>query len=374
MVTTTSYSSKEIMMHSVKYLFLIVFSSLISQFAYSQSAKNTNVDIFVKSTPENVTWGYLPLGRQPIVKVKPGQKIAIDTLSHQGIINGIDPVKFFQNGGVKEIELLPELMDVYKNVPKPKDSGAHVMTGPIYVEGAEPGDLLEVRIIDLKFRVPYGVNNSNKGGGVLPEVHEKAYPKIIRFDLKRNVALFSPGVEIPLAPFMGIMALLPSDGLSSTRPPGTYGGNMDMNRLTKGSSLYLPVVNSGALFYTGDAHAVQGDGEVNGTAIETSLTPVFQFIVHKNKGSTMKFPRAEDAKNYYVMGMDRDLNIALKEPVNETVHFLKLEKGMSAEDAYSFASIAVNYVVGEAVDDVLMIYGEIPKKNFVAKTKFWSQK
>ncbi len=361
-------------MPSKKSFIFIIISIAISQLAFSQTTNKGKIDIHVNSTPENVTWGYLPLGRQPIIKVKPGQKVAVDTLSHQGIINGIDPVKFFQNGGVKESELLPELLNVYKNVPKPKDSGAHVMTGPIYVEGAEPGDMLEVRMIDLKFRVPYGVNNSNKGGGVLPELHEKAYPKVIRFDLKRNVALFSPGVEVPLVPFMGTMALLPSDGLSSTRPPGTYGGNMDMNRLTKGSSLYLPVVNSGALFYTGDAHAVQGDGEVNGTAIETALTPIFQFIVHKNKGSAMKWPRAEDAKNYYVMGMDRDLNIAMKEAVNETVNFLKAEKGMTAEDAYAFASIAVNYIVGEVVDDVLMIYGEIPKKNFLAKTKFWSQK
>ena len=190
-------------MHSIRHLFFIAITALFSQFVYGQSPKNTTIDVFVKSTPENVTWGYLPLGRQAIVKVKPGQKIAIDTLSHQGIINGIDPVKFFQNGGVKESELLPELMDVYKNVPKPKDSGAHVMTGPIYIEGAEPGDLLEVRMIDLKFRVPYGVNNSNKGGGVLPEIHEKAYPKIIRFDLKRNVALFSSLVTCSLGMFIG---------------------------------------------------------------------------------------------------------------------------------------------------------------------------
>ncbi len=196
---------------------------------------------------------------------------------------------------------------------------------------------------------------------------------MIRLDLKRNVALFAPGIEIPLSPFMGTMALLPEESLTSTRPPGSYGGNMDLKRLTAGSSLYLPVKQTGALFYTGDSHAVQGDGEVNGTAIEASLTPVLRFIVHKGKGSSLKWPRAEDAKNYYVMGMDRDLNIAMKEAVIETINFLKSEKGLSAEDAYALASISVNYIVGEAVDDVLMIYGEIPKVIFKKKTPFWSK-
>src|SRR3954468_10856820 len=134
--------------------------------------------------------------------------------------------------------------------------------------------------------------------------------------------------------------------------------------LTSGSSLYLPVYHAGGLFYTGDSHAVQGDGEVNGTAIEASLTPVLQFVVHKGAGRAMKWPRAEDANNYYLMGMDRDLDLALKDAAQETIKFLQKERGLSAEDAYSLASVAVNYVVAEAVDDVLMVYGEIPKKIF----------
>ena len=130
---------------------------------------------------------------------------------------------------------------------------------------------------------------------------------------------------------------------------------------------------AGALFYTGDSHAVQGDGEINGTAIEASLTPILQFIVHKGAGRAMQWPRAEDADNYYVMGMDRDLDTALKEAARETIVFLQKERGLSAEDAYSLASIAVNYVVGEAVDDVLMVYGAIPKKIFTSNRAFWSK-
>jgi len=215
------------------------------------------------------------------------------------------------------------------------------------------------------------VNNSGKGAGVLPELHGAPYPKIIRLDTERRVALFAPGIEIPLQPFMGIIAVQPPQPLLNTRPPGIYGGNMDFNRLTTGASLYLPVYHPGALFYTGDSHAVQGDGEVNGTAIEASLTPVLQFVVHKGAGRAMKWPRAEDANYYYLMGMDRDLDAALKEAVQEAVRWLERERGLSAADAYSLASIGVNFTVAEAVDDVQMVYAAIPKKLFATNPPFW---
>jgi len=311
-----------------------------------------------------VVWGYLPAGRAPVLTVRSGQTVRIDTVSHQGLINGTDPVKFFGAAGIAPGEVLPDAIEIYAKTPRPKDAGAHVLTGPIAVEGSEPGDMLEVRIVDLEFRVPYGVNNSNKGTGVLPDLHAGPYPKVIRFDLQRRVALFAPGIEVPLAPFMGIMAVMPPQALANTRPPGIYGGNMDFNRLTVGARLYLPVHQPGALFYTGDSHAVQGDGEINGTAIEASLSPVLQFVVHKGAGRGMKWPRAEDDANWYVMGMDVDLDAALKNAAEETIAFLQREKGLSPADAYSLASIAVNYVIAEAVDHVQMVYGAIPKKIF----------
>jgi acetamidase/formamidase len=330
-----------------------------------------NIDAHVASTPQTVSWGHLPAGRQPVLRIRSGQTVSIDTVSHQGIINNVDPVQFFAAGGIAAGEVLQDALDIYQKGERPKDSGAHVLTGPIYVEGAQAGDMLEVRMLDFKFRVPYGVNNSNKGSGVLPELHAGPYPKIIRFDLQRRVALFAPGIEVPLVPFMGIMTVQPPAPLANTRPPGIYGGNMDFNRLTTGASLYLPVYQAGALFYTGDSHAVQGDGEINGTAIEASLTPVLQFVVHKGMGRTMKWPRAEDAENYYVMGMDVDLDVAMKEAAQETIAFLQQEKGLSAADAYSLASIAVNYIVAEAVDHVLMVYGAIPKKLFRTNREYW---
>jgi acetamidase/formamidase len=332
------------------------------------------VDAHLPSTPATVVMGELPAGRKPVLTVKSGQTVRIDTISHQGLLSGMDPVKFFSAAGIPANEVLKDAMDVYPMVGKrPKGAGAHVLTGPIYIEGAEPGDLLEVRVRHIDFRVPYGVNNSNKGSGVLPAVHTQPYPKIIKFDLQRRVALFAPGIEVPLVPFMGIMTVAPpGEKLASTRPPGIYGGNMDFNRLTTGSSLYVPVHQRGALFYTGDAHAVQGDGEINGTAIEASLTPVLQFIVHKGAGREMKWPQAEDARNYYVMGMDVDLNVAMREAAEETVKFLGRTRGLSPQDAYSLASIGVNYIVAEAVDHVLMIYGEIPKKLFATNKPFWA--
>jgi len=324
-----------------------------------------NIDARVPSNPDTVVWGYLPAGRAPVLTVRSGQTVEIDTVSHQGLINGTDPVSFFGVQGIAANEVLPDAIAIYSKAPRPKDAGAHVLTGPIAIDGAEAGDMLEVRMVDFRFRTPYGVNNSNKGTGVLPDLHAKPYPKVIRFDVGRRVALFAPGIEVPLVPFMGILAVMPPEALANTRPPGIYGGNMDFNRLTVGARLYLPVHQRGALFYTGDSHAVQGDGEINGTAIEASLTALLQFTLHKGGGKTMKWPRAEDAENFYVMGMDVDLDAALKQAAEETVNFLQREKGLSAADAYALASIAVNYTVGEAVDQVQMVYGAIPKKLFV---------
>jgi acetamidase/formamidase len=331
-------------------------------------------DAHLRSTKDTVVRGHLPAGRKPVLTVKSGQIVRIDTVSHQGITR-TDPVKFFGQAGIPASEVLPDAIEIAGSVPIPKGASSHVLTGPIYVEGAEPGDMLEVRILQLDFRVPYGVNNSNKGTGVLPEVNTGPYPKIIKFDLQRRVALFAPGIEIPLVPFMGTMIVSPPEGaLPSLRPPGVYGGNMDLNRLTTGATLYLPVHQRGALFYTGDSHAVQGDGEINGTAIEASLTPTLQFIVHKGAGRTMKWPRAEDRNNYYVMGMDVDLNVAMKEAARETVEFLGRERGLTPADAYSLASIGVDYGVAEAVDHVLVIYGAIPKKLFSSNPPYWSSR
>jgi acetamidase/formamidase len=352
---------------------LALLSLYIAAFAVPALAQQ-KPDVRVPSTLGNVVRGHIPANVPPIMRVSPGQLVTIDTLSHQGINTGDDPIAFFARGGIKSDEVLKDAVDIYGRIKPPPGGGTHVLTGPIYIEGAEPGDMLEVRVVDVLFRVPYGVNFSSKGVGVVPELLTEPVFRIIRLDLERRVALLTPEIEVPLAPFMGIMAVAPPPDIQSvsSRPPGAFGGNLDLKQLTRGSTVYLPVYNAGALFFTGDAHAAQGDGEVDGTAIETSLTPVLQFFVHKGKGKSLNWPRAENATHYITMGIDKDLNLALKHAVQETVNFLIQEKGLDAKTAYALASIAVDFRVAEAVNLNQMVYGMIPKALFVKeRAAYW---
>jgi acetamidase/formamidase len=351
-----------------------LFTGLTAAHAQSVPPKATP-DHSLKSTPETVVWGYLAADVPPVLAIRSGQTVRIDTVSHQGVINMTDPVTFFGRAGIPREQVLQDALDIYEKEPHPGGSGAHVLTGPIYIEGAEPGDMLEVRIHQLDHRVPYGVNNAGPRTGVVIDMLPGPTPKIIRFDLQRKVALFSQDIEVPLAPFLGIMAVAPSRDMLmvSSRPPSRWGGNMDLNKLGVGATLYLPVFNAGAQFFTGDPHAVQGDGEVNGTAIEASLTATLQFVVHKAAGRAMKWPRAEDAENYYVMGMDLDLDVALTEAVRESIAFLKERYNLSDADAYSLSSVGIDFRVGEAVDSNLMIYGVIPKRLFKTNAPYWTR-
>ncbi len=332
-------------------------------------------DATLRSTPSTVIWGYLTADLPPALTIKSGQTVKIDTVSHQGLMSKDDPATFFGAAAAsRRAKCSRTPRTSIAMVGRVKGLSAHVLTGPLYVEGAAPGDMLEVRIRKFDLRVPYGVNNSGPGTGVLGDLLKAPTPKIIKLDLARNVALFSADIEVPLAPFMGIMAVAPPRDvlMVSSRPPSRWGGNMDFNKLTAGATLYLPVFNTGAQFFTGDSHAVQGDGEINGTAIEASLAATLQFIVHKGEGKAMRWPRAEDAANYYTMGMDLDLDVAMREAAQETVAFLRERFGLSAADAYALASIGVDFRVAEAVDSVQVIYGTIPKKLFKKNPEYWA--
>jgi acetamidase/formamidase len=335
---------------------------------------NPSPDATLRSTPQTVVWGYISADLPPALTIKSGQTVKIDTLSHQGLLAKDDPVTFFGAAGIPPEQVLQDASDIYHRVSRVKGLSAHVLTGPLYVEGAAPGDMLEVRIHKFDLRVPYGVNNSGPRAGVLGELLTAPTPKIIKLDMNRNVALFSNDIEVTLSPFLGIMAVAPPRDLLlvSSRPPSRWGGNMDLNRLAAGATLYLPVFNAGAQFFTGDPHAVQGDGEVNGTAIEASLSATLQFIVHKGAGGTMRWPRAEDAANYYTMGMDLNLDAAMREATRETVEFLEERFGLTPADAYSLASIGVDFRVAEAVDSTQVIYAAIPKKLFTKHPSYWA--
>jgi acetamidase/formamidase len=323
------------------------------------------------STPDTVLWGYIAANLPPALAIKPGQIVEIEALSHQGLTTSKDPEKFFAGYGISGPDVLSDAKIVFAQVQRPKGASVHILTGPIYIDGAEPGDMLEVRVLDIKFRVPYGVNNTGPGKGVLPQLLKEPAAKLIRIDLERRVALFSEEIEIPLNPFMGIMAVSPptSLGMVSSTPPGAWGGNIDLKYTGIGSSLYLPVFNKGAQFFTGDGHAVQGDGEVDGGAIEISLKPMLQFNLHK--GRRIKSPRVETATDYLTTGLDVDLNVATRLALQEAVDFLQVEKGMTAADAYALSSLAVDLGIGEAVDIVNLVYARIPKSIFRANTEYW---
>jgi acetamidase/formamidase len=336
-----------------------------------RAALESQPDAKLCSTPDTVLWGYIAANLPPALSIKSGQTVEIEALSHQGLTTHQDPESFFGAHGIAAQDVLSDAKVVFAEVKRPKGAGVHILTGPIYIEGAEPGDTLEIRVLDIRFRVPYGVNNTGPGKGVLPKLLKQQAAKLIRVDLERRVALFSEEVEIPLNPFMGIMAVSPptSLGMVSSTPPGAWGGNMDLKFLGKGSTLYLPVFNRGAQFFTGDGHAAQGDGEVDGGAIEISLMPTLQFILHKRK--TIGLPRAETATDYLLTGLSVDLNEATRIALQEAVGFLQTEKGMSAADAYALSSLAVDLGIGEAVDVVNLVYAKIPKSIFRSNPDYW---
>ena len=289
------------------------------------------------------------------------------------------------------VELPQNLRDIVReDTGALKGPGGHILTGPIYIDGAEPGDMLEIQILDLSTRVPYGVNSTNPTSGVFDPTYPGARPGDPVLDIApgtrhlirtgsvagRQVAFFSPDIHVPLAPFMGVMAVAPRDavvgqpgvtvtGVQSSRPPGPFGGNMDLKDLTTGSTLYLPVFHTGARFYVGDPHSAQGDGEVSGTAIEQSLSGVFRFVVHK--GRTIRAPRVETSTHYILMGIDLDLDRAMRMATYEVVDFLVAERGLSAAKAFSLASIGVDFHVAEAVDLTQVVSGKIPKTLFLTK-------
>jgi acetamidase/formamidase len=223
-----------------------------------------------------------------------------------------------------------------------------MINGPVYIEGAEPDDTLEVRILSVTPRIPYGTVSGNPGSGALPDLSPRPFTKIVHLDLKRNAGIFDENVEVPLGPFMGVMATCPADSEGPDRrsgPPGVFGGNLDCKELVAGSTLYLPVFQKGALFYTGDSHAAQGDGEITVNAIETSNTCTLQFILHK--GKKLSAPRAETFTHYLAFGLDPDLDKAMRMAMIETIDFLKEKQGYDFLDIFELADEKTDEATGE---------------------------
>ncbi len=315
----------------------------------------------LKPTPKTVAWGYYDAKTPPVLRVKSGDTVEIQTL----ITNS---PKGLEDAGVPPAQIEQSLRDIYDQV-KDKGPGPHILTGPVFIEGADPGDVLEVRILAAKLAIPYAYNGFWPGMGFLPNDFPYPKTKIIPLDEKRMIARFAPGIEIPLHPFFGSMGVAPpeSSGRISSAPPWIQAGNLDNKDLVAGTTLYIPVHATGALFEVGDGHAGQGDGEVDITAMETSLIGTFQFVVRKDMH--LHWPRAETPTHFITMGLHEDLNEATKLAVREMIEFLMTEKHLSRDDAYMLASVAADLHITELVDGNKGVHMMLPKSIFVSGAK-----
>ncbi len=301
---------------------LLAVSSLVARRSQAQATHA------LKPTPKTVAWGYYDAKTPPVLRIKSGDTVEIQTL----ITNSPERL---EKAGVPPDQVEQSLRDITAQV-KDKGPGGHILTGPIYIEDAQPGDVLEVKILAIKLAIPYAYNAFGPGRGYLPDDFPYSKIKIIPLDEKRM----------------------------DSGPPWIMAGNLDNKDLVAGTTLYIPVHAPGALFEVGDGHAGQGDGEVDITALETSLIGTFQFIVRKDMH--MKWPRAETPTHYITMGLNDDLNACATQAVREMIDFLVTEKHLSRDDAYMLSSVAADLHITELVDGNKGVHMMIPKAIFVS--------
>jgi acetamidase/formamidase len=313
----------------------------------------------MQATPETVAWGHYDASDKPVLTIKTGDTVVMHTVltnSPAGL----------SKAGVAADAIEPALRAIYDGVPSSaRGPGGHILTGPIAIEDAEPGDTLEVRIRKIELAIPYAYNAFRYGAGFLTDDFPYARIKIVPLDTRRMVGKFSPGIEVPLAPFFGSMGVAPPPefGRYDSAPPTINGGNMDDKALVAGTTLYLPVHAKGALFQAGDGHAAQGNGEVDITALETSLTGTFEFVLHKRQLTS--YPRAETPDAYIAMGFDDDLSNATRKALRNMIDFLVSAKKLTRDDAYMLISVAGNVEVTELVDRNKGVHVVVPKSVFV---------
>lgn len=287
-------------------------------------------------SPETVHWGYFDATIPPRLTVDSGDTVTVDTVS----------------GGLVEVAdtsiMRPDHREIVERL-KPV-LGPHILTGPIAVRGAEPGDTLEVRIVSIELSVDWGWNVIRPLKGALPEDFPAFQRRIVPIDRTTMTATLPWGPRLPLRPFFGILATAPRPeyGTISSIEPREFGGNIDNKELVPGTSLFLPVFVPGANFSAGDGHAVQGDGEVCLTALETCLTGTFELVLHKGLG--LAFPRAVTPTHYIAMGMDPDLDDAAKQALRDMIAWLRQLTGWTPEEAYVFCSLACDLRVTQLVD------------------------
>ena len=314
----------------------------------------------LEATPSTVAYGYYWSDAKPALHIDSGDIIDVDTVL-------TNTPAGLAKAGVPDQKIQASLKAIVEEVTGDrKGPGGHILTGPVYVEGAEPGDVLEVKILAILLPLDYGYNGCK---GFLPENCEPDTPiKILNLDRSRMIAEFAPGIVLPLHPFFGSMGVAPAPELGrvSSNPPGRHAGNLDNRELVAGTTLYIPIFTRGALFEIGDGHAAQGDGEVDQTAIETSLRGRLQLTVRKDMKLT--WPRAETATDYISMATDPDLAVATKAAIQEMIDFVAVQSKLTKHQAYQLVSLAGNVAITQLVDKPNYgVHVRMPKSIFVAK-------
>lgn len=308
----------------------------------------------LKMVPANVHWGWFDARTPPTVRIRSGDRVRVETM----VARGLERPRL---AGLRDEDFDPREVALEAAVTV-RGPGPHPMTGPIWVEGAEPGDALEVRIEEVRPLSDWGVSGFLPGGGTIPEEFPYGAIRLFQLDTVAGVArMGSLPNRIPIAPFFGTIGVAPPvlTGRVSTTAPGAFTGNLDNKDLVAGSTVYVPVLVQGALLSVGDAHAAQGHGEVSGTAIEMSARGTLQVILHKGAGR--RWPWAETPTHYVSMGLHTDLDQAVQLAVREMVDFLVREKKMDRDDAYVLCSVACDFHVTQTVDQTKGIHGMLSK-------------
>jgi acetamidase/formamidase len=336
----------------MRYLFAAATPFLVVATAVGQAAAVT-----LAATPSTVIWGYYSAKAKSVLTVHSGDTVRIQTLSTCGSNDRLE------EEGVAATDIPSYNADIYREV-KDKGPGGHILTGPVAVVEAEPGDVLEIQILKIDIDTPWACNGFAAGRGFLPNDYPYGGSKIIPLDRSRMLAHFAPGIDIPLHPFFGSMGVAPppSAGRIDSAPPWMHAGNMDNKELVAGTTLYVPVHAKGALFEVGDGHAGQGNGEVDITAMETFLTGTFRFVVHKDQH--LLWPRAETPTHYISMGFSPDLKEATTLAVRDMINFLVDQKHLSRDDAYMLTSVAVDVDITQLVDGNVGVHAMCPKSIF----------
>lgn len=313
----------------------------------------------LRSTPKTVHWGYYSAAQAPAIRVQSGDTVEIRTAM-------IASPEELERLGVAPGQIDPPSREIHRAI-KDRGAGPHILTGPVFVEGAEPGDTLEVNIESIRLGLSYAINVFLPGLGVLPEDFPYEYWKLTLLDEKRMVARFAPGVEIPLRPFFGSMGVAPSEALGriNSAPPWIHAGNLDNKELVAGTKLFIPVHVRGALFSVGDAHAGQGNGEVCLSALETVLSGVFRFTVRK--GPRLLWPRAETPTHVMTMGFDENLDVAIRTALREMIGLIVERYKLNRDDAYVLASNAVDFSITQLVDGKRGVHAMLPRSIFTGR-------